>query len=495
MGEKPNKGDIVARIQHYLTGYMGEVVDIDDFSKSADPHVDIAGASELLRYRFLRTGIQPEDELSSREELPELGESSATADRNGIPIGITDFVALLSNRLRSIDAAITQDLQIFTGEIRGRVDWQETNKHRHRTGNPSSQQFACRVPERTILSSRNRVLLQLLATIQDVYQEFDRSIVGRGERPGWFPEWAPDGLSRQRLESALENAHLNQIELDTVSVTDQEVNDVCSDREPLYREAAALLSYYRRLNQDDLSEDQLRELFTMDVFNPDESNEGADIFELYWIFKLIDTFDNTTLQPLESIHDELIASWQTEEAEYRVYNDWNGLVKHADSSTSKKYLDTTPPTRSRINPDSVDGDSPIARPAYIQRHHEEIRRQTFGEGADRKNPDIVILKLDPATDPLTLKRTFIGEVKHSTSKGYLESGVQQLLEYGSYTSEGADLQIGHEGEYLTSDPSPLYSDRLELGLFVGHEDAIDGSGPTGIQICGWDQDPDPPFES
>ena len=495
MGEKPSKQEIVDQVAPYLTGYMGEVVDIDVFAQSADPHVDIDGADELLRYRFLRTGIQPMDEPTTREEIPDLGDRDATTDANGTPIGIKDFVALLSSRLRSIDAAITQDLKIFAGEIQGRVDWQETIKHRHSTGNPDSQMYACRVQERTILSSRNRVLLKLLAAVQNVYQEFDRSIVGRGDRPGWFPEWAPDGLSRMRLESALENAYLNHVDLDSVSVTDQELNDVRSDREPLYREAAALLSYFRRLKRNELTEEQIRGLFNMDVFNPEESNRGADIFELYWIFKLIDKFDNTTLQPLSSIHDDLIASWQTAEAEYRMFNDWNGLFEPVDSSTSMDYLDMSPPARTRLDPDEVTANPEIARPGYIQRHHEIIRRQTLGEGTDRRTPDIVLLKLDPATEPPTLQRTFIGEVKHSTSKERLESGAQQLLEYGSYATPAADLQLGYDGDYLSSGPSPLTTDRLELGLFVGHKDAINDNGPPGIQIYGWDQDPDPPFET
>jgi len=495
MSNKPSKSDIADKAAPYLTGYIGEVVDIDVFAQSADPHIDIDGVEELLRYRFLRTGVQPETDPTDRSDLREYEHRAATTDANGVPIGVMDFVALLPQRLRSLDATITQDLQILDGEIRGRVDWQETIKHRHSTGNPDSQLFACRIQEQTVLSSRNRVLLKLLGEIQRVYTEFDESIVGDGDRPGWFLEWGSDGLTRRRLESALGNVHFADVDRDSISVTNHELTTVRSDREPLYREAAALLSYYRRLMNGALTTEQKQQLFNMDVFTPDENNEGADIFELYWIFKLIDSFDDASLQPLSSINDEFIAGWQTDDAEYRMYNDWNGRSETSGTTGPTELLDMHPPDRSDIDPDAVRADPDLARPGFIQREHESIRRQTLGEGTGRRTPDIVLLKLDPTTEPPTLERTFIGEVKHSTSSDRLDAGAQQLLEYASYATPGADIQLGYEGDSLTENASPLNSDRVELGLFVGHTDAIDGTGPPGIQIYGWEQDPDPPFDT
>jgi len=500
---EPDKKELIKATAAYLTGYIGDVVEVSQIV-DPDPHTDIRGLDELLKYHFIRTGQFDASRPIDRADIDvSTRDTAGMTDPHGTPLGVLDFLSVLPARMRSIDPAVTQDVQVFDNEIRGRIDWNRTIKHRYTTGDTASQTYACRVQNRTVLSPRNRTLLELLTTIQSIYQRFDDERSEDDVWPRWLEGWGPNGEYRAVLEGELENPHFRGIDLEDISVTPRELTEIKADREPLYREAAALLSNYRRLDKGEFNQEYAESLLSMDVFHPDEDNaEGSEVYELYWIFELLNTFDEQVLEPIQgeaggSPRGELIAKWQANGSEYLLFNDWEGKYRPDEDSDPLDWIDISVPEyeTNRETPRDQGADHQILREGFVKRYTRHIFEEKFSKGFDRKTPDIVLLKLDATADEPTLQSLFIGEVKHSTVDSTLNKAVPQILEYGGYAKLGEDLTIdrGTDTIYVASDPDLFKTPEIELGLFVGAAGLVEDGSIPGIQVRGFGDDADRPF--
>ncbi len=514
--QPPDPETIVNECAAYLTGYLGDVTNIDGWARSLDPQINIRGLEDVLAYHFLRTGVwEPQTPKDRTEFDVELEQTAGLTDAYGEPVGVLDFISLLPTRLRSLDPAVTQRMEISDGGVRGHIDWGETVKYRYRTGDVGSQKFACRIQEQTPYSTRNRVLLALLSTVQDIYMDFKDTIVGDADWPTWFEEWGPAGEYRQELDRILENPHFENVDLDAVSVTDREIAEVKDDRERVYREAAALLEYYRGLGKDWFDEhgEYAASLLSLDLFHPTEENSaGSGVYELYWIFKLLAEFNDVDdqLEPFTGETDgeydgELIARWEHDDREYLLFNDWKGRYPYSDSDDIDELLSIREPDYpSPESPATTEFEnSDPTRVGYVHQQSQWMQDEAFGQSSDKgpKSPDIVLIELDATAERPTLTRLFIGEVKHSTeltADGHdpqVIEGTEQVLEYGAYARPGEDMELIRSGHptYVGSTPDPLRSPELQLGLFVGHADIIQDNELPGIQIKGWGDEPAHPF--
>ncbi|MFC7070608.1 hypothetical protein ACFQL9_13220 [Halobaculum lipolyticum] len=510
--EKPEKEAIVEAVAEYLTGYLGDVTDIDSFARNLDPQTNIRGLDDIVRYHFLRTGEWDPQTRKTRYDFDiDPIDTADITGPHGNPIGILDFISLLPSRLRSLDPAVKQTVEITHGEVRGQIDWQETIKHRSRTGDTGTQTFACRVQERTTLSLRNRVLFALLGAIQSTYEQFGEEVVTGDTWPDWFEGWGPEGEYRAELNRILQTPYFRDVKFDSITVTNREVAEVRSDRDQLYREAATLLAEYRRLGSDwiDESDTRIRSLLSMDLFYPTEENrEGSDVFELYWIFRLLDRMaDGTRLESFTGdsktvFRGELIAHWEDDESEYLLFNDWEGGYPYEEGIEKLFSINFSYFERDEYDnvPEMVE--SYPTRRGFVNHHERWIQEDAFGKdaGAGEKTPDIVLLKLDVNSDTPVLQKVFIGEVKHSIREQEIQEGITQILEYGAFAKVGEDMVMADDPErtYVTSSPDPLRSPELELGLFIGSDDLVESHEIPGIQIVGWednsDEELDAPFE-
>lgn len=368
-------------------------------------------------------------------------------------------------------------------------------------------------------TAHNRVLVELLAVVRSVYEQFDTHIVGT-DPPKWFAPWfkekdVPDeddetasadsdndtpyeGL-RAIVESALDRKTLVQFDVDSISTTREEIEQVKTDREPLYREAATLLESYRKLSNGELTTEQAKAFLGSKLFQPsDDTQSVSTLFELYWIFELLETFENPRRKLFSpSRDDDLVAEWNEDGSRYLLFNDWDG------THDSTEYLTFEIPTHDEFEVTDGDAEKPddgedlMLRTGSVLRHRYAIETTTLGRNHNNKTPDIVLLELDASAENLTLERAFIGEVKHTTSSDRIYDGLQQLLGYGGYARVGADVTVNRPSEsaYLASDPSVLGSPELELGYFIGHRSEVDGDAPDGIQIRGFGDNPAPPFDA
>ncbi|MEZ3145606.1 hypothetical protein [Halobaculum sp. MBLA0143] len=485
---RPDPENVVEAASEHFVANVGSVADPDPIVENVDPGHDIADLDELLQYHFLNTGVAVDD--ATRSEVNEIDEVVAAATTHlDTHVGVQDFVGLLDERLRTVDTDVTEEVRRFDGEIHGRVDWQETIKHRHTTGEPTEQTYACRVQRRDTLSARNRVLFDLLGELIEICERFERNHVGSdGSFPNWLDGWGPEGRYRTTVESGLSNAHFRSVDTSEVTANDREVRTVRRDREPLYREAAVLLERYREIQRGGVTDEDAGDLFGMDVFKPDVSSDGeSTIYELYWHFEIAAQFEASEFRPLDIAGgDSLVAAWENEAkgSRFLQFNDWNGAAA-VDGSEEKQYLRFAPPD-ARVE----DGPEPGAsRGGHVHQAWQRVREQGLDKSfnSDDREPDIVLLELDATADTPTIEGVFVGEVKRTDSLHTIDEAIAQLAEYGAFTEVGDDAVLAGDpnADHVATDTEFLGDERLELGLFVSSGHQVEAE-PDEIQLCWFD---------
>lgn len=483
----PSNSEVVSKVAEYFTTFVGDVASPEPILENVDPNLRVDNIEEILEYHFLRTGRSHDG--SGRDEFELSPAVAATETSTGVQVGVRDFVSMLDNRLRQIRTQVDETLELSRGGVRGRIDWQETVRHRYSGRDPTETEYVTRVRRPDVLSVENRVLLTLLTGIRETYERYEKRYTNSDGRAGWLPDWAPGEPLRESVERALAGPHFEGVDSESISVSQREIAAVHDDRAPLYREAAALLEQYRGLDPEKLSKSDAESLFGMDVFEPDEDSDGeSTVFELYWIFRLIEEFQADGFEPLDlDPEQDFIAAWQESGTEYRLYNDWKG---EDNGTVYIRFPGLASDATANSNND-------VTRAGYVHQAHRTVRESAFEEDVRHNNgtPDIVLLALDASEPEPMLTGVFIGEVKRTDRKLTALSGLKQLLDYGALArvGRGADVSSDSTREYITTTPWFFDDDVLELGLYVGSQSLYDDDDTPEVEVCGYGDDPEPPL--
>ncbi|NEU59216.1 hypothetical protein [Halorussus sp. MSC15.2] len=496
---KPEHEELVEASADFLATYIGDV-SVDPVIQEADPNIEIENLQELLEYYFLLTGEQIDSPAEDRSNLNLTAtDTGGITNRYDEPIGVLDFVSLLPARLRTVDPATRKQIEIFDGEVRGAIDWNKTIEHRWSTGDTVGQRFACRTRQRTVDTAKNRVLIELLSTITEILDRFDTEMAPNDDsKLGWFKPWeVAESRPRRILQTKLNNVYLSQLSTGDTAVDSRDLAAVEQSRDPLYSEAAILLRNYRRIRHGDLNNQEIKNLLRLNLFAPPEDGGTSDLFELYWIFELLDQFDDVQFKQITDERGQIVAAWESDGSEYLLFHDWDGQHHWNDDRGYVDYLDISWDLEeiqaSTFGTPSPDGFARRQYAVHEQKHR--LSQSVFESSFGRKTPDIVLLKLDADAETYRLEGLFIAEVKWSTGNSYLKEGLEQLLEYGAHAKFGDDLEWAGRlpADYIAADPDILESVDFELGYFVGHSDEIANPSPSGIQISGFGDTPERPF--
>lgn len=496
---KPTHEQLVEATAEYLPAYVGKGVSVDPVIKNLDPEINIHDITSLLEYRFLISGGEVNaGGTSSRADLNlDRSDTGGITDQQGTPIGVLDFMSLLGPRLRSVEPAITKELKIQQGEVYGPIDWPQTVKHRYKSGDQVGSTFAVRSQKRSVQTTQNRVLIRLLQVLKQLVEDFDQRFELDSPDQNGFRPWRQESSLRNTLNQAFENPNLKELLRSNVAVSNRDIQDVMGDRRQLYREAATLLRTIRDIHSGIITDEQARDLFRMKLFAPSPETGTSDLFELYWIFQLLNQFDQPHFNQITNKRGQLIAHWETHTAEYLLFNDWKGFHRFDTERGYQDYLKFTldipdTPLSSWLKDQSSEF---LRRQLATQHIKHDIHETVFEYTPNRKSPDIVLLKLDPSTMPATLEKLFIGEVKHSTSRTTVLDGVQQLVEYGANVKRGPHLQLDREinAEYIADSDDILSTPELEMGYFIGDAENIRSKGPQSLEILGFGDSVTHPF--
>lgn len=393
--------------------YLRRGVRFEGVIGSAHPELDIDDIETLLRVHFVLTEA---DDVDS--------------------IGVIDFMRQLENRVRRMKTATAPRSREYRGEVRGRIEWQKTVKSRSREGRLEEPIFVCSEPEEHYNIDENLVLKRLLAVIYEIVTEDLKPAVDDPEGYEWLSAWTEpvDGGSGRRMESAVDvltrvyerNVYLQRVDVDETAVTDRTIESVKRSRSRFYQEAAKLLDRYRQLMRHELDAREAREILNHTVIAPGKTET---LFELYWVFRVLDTFDAAQYRVLADWRESpsTVARWEQEDSRFVLSHDSTG-----EALTFHEELDTQ----------AIESDG------YLFRLNEVLKRwQTLSEelldrgGSDSLwggRPDIVLEQFEQDADgEWVIEELFIGEVKYTQDVGYVATGLRELLEYMAFVRHAA----------------------------------------------------------
>lgn len=438
--------------------YLRKGVQIDQVIGAAHADLDIDDIETLLRIHFVLTDAE-DDETS---------------------VGVLDFMRRLESRIRRMKTATTPRSFEHRGEIRGQIDWQGTVKTRARAGQPEEPVFVCKQPEEHYDIDENLVLKRLLTVIHEIVTEDLTYAREHPEGYEWLSAWTtpmgePAGQNAESAAEMLEriyeqNIYLQRIGVDEANLTDRTIEDVKRSRSVFYQDAAVLLDRYQQLMNHELDSAEAREILNNTLIAP----EKADVlFELYWIFRVLDAYDVVQYRVLTEHRDNpsTIATWDQDGSRFVLSHDATG--KHVTFSESLKEED--------VEPDGY----PYRMHTVLSRW-QSLSEELLGRGGNNSlwggRPDIVLERLEESqSGEWKLSQVFVGEVKYTRNLDYVATGLRELLEYMAFVKQ--DLPAG---EYIEAPEDVLDSVNVRGMLFVDDLDT-ETTAPDEISIIQYSQ--------
>ncbi|GGA40714.1 hypothetical protein [Psychrobacillus lasiicapitis] len=367
---------MIDEVSSYLYGYLKDgVIQIDSFIHKA--HFSIDRLQDLLKLRFIK---------NKRTLI---------------------FMNSLEGALGSIKSSTDSNTLESYHEVRGEILWEETLQRRLQTNPKDSFRFITRETERTFNTDENLVLKELLVKLYN-YCFDDQFLNIFASRP-WYEEVLNN---RDFVEKALyQNVYVSRIVRKNVS--DRTINKVKSHRKKIYREAAHLLFFIRKIEQEDFTPEQLTEVLHEFFIIP--TNEDV-LFELYWIVQILKQQNNVTYYLMDGTNSK-VASWADGEFDVHLYH----------NSTGSKFV------KFQIHIDEL-ADS--ANPYLIHKmqsihQYRELAKTFFN--VDKSaiywggRPDILIEKVDRKMN--RLDSLVIGEIKNTQKMDYVSKGLSELIDY------------------------------------------------------------------
>lgn len=358
---------------------------LKSFSKKIDPNLNIDNIEKLLRIHFVLT----------------------TTNKESNEIGVIDFIEKLPEQLRRIKTTTKQETEIFDGEVKGRINWKDTIKERYKQYPQNKTQFVCNTQEKNYEIAENQVLKSLLQTIHNIIHN-DLNIAFE-KKYKWLKQWVEEKELKMTLNQLyFRNVYLKRIGISNTKVTERMINRASKSRIQLYRDAAFLLSHYRRLMNYEFEPTEAKELLKNTFIEPEKSEV---LFELYWIIKIVKQFNNPTFQLIEP-NSNVVAKWNAEGYNYKIYHDSNGSFQF------KENLE-------ELNKKLKDNNNYIGRELKVFKKLQEMTK------SNSKNiwcgrPDILLEKYDQDNNLISI---FIGEIKYTNNGDYAIKGLKELLEY------------------------------------------------------------------
>lgn len=443
MSTKTKSQKIVEAIKSDFHTYLRKGVRIDSVVGDAHPNLDVADIESLLRVHFVLT-------------------EAADADDS---VGVIDFVKQLPDRIRRLKTTTTGRRESVRGAIRGTVDWHETSKRRSRTGEIDEPLFVCLQRQEHYDIEENLVLKRLLYLIRDVLEEDLNTILDDPDGYKWLGYWTTGEtdsghgeLPHERLRRLYrENIYLQRISVDERDVTPRIIESVKRSRSELYREAAELLGRYRRLMRHQLSDQEARDVLNNTMIAP-EAEET--LFELYWIFRLLNAFDGVQFRVIRDRSKPIIASWNDAGFRYTLYHDATG-----EALTFREEFEG----------DTIEEDGYLRRMQAVLQKWQDLNESLLGRGGSEAlwggRPDIVLEKsrISQKGD-LVIDQVFVGEVKFTTNTDYAATGLRELLEYMAFVRRSSD------NEYVEEEDAILESRDVHGLLFVDRLESYNDAG-------------------
>lgn len=401
---------------------------LNSFYRKIDPTLNINDVERLLRIHFV-----------------------LTEDRNGEK-GVINFIKEIPSHLRRIKTSIQQRPDIFEDEIKGKINWQSTLIERNKKNPKSKNLFVCDRIDRDYDISENFVLKKVLSVIYSiVYYDLKPAI---DNNYFWIKDWSEDKLLKHTLKNVFfKNIYMRRIKpAEEISLSDRTINKVMNSRKKIYRDAAKLLARYKKLMNYDLHLEEAKDLLRNTFIQPERTEV---LFELYWIFKIIQEFQKKSKEVQFNIIDgtnNIVAEWEDEKFRYRIFHNSIGNFRFWESLKKASVPEE---------------DGFFARESIALKKWEQLSEEFFNlsklDSLWGGRPDIILEISDIQSNKIS--KVLIGEVKYTDNINYAAEGLRELLEYVSLIKKDDQYYL-HRKEIFTSENivGYLFIDKLEYKL-------------------------------
>lgn len=358
---------------------------------------------------------------------------------------VVEYIDELQERLRRIKTANQRERVATRGEVRGKIDWEETLKHRYSDSVGDRSHFTCETPYTEYNIAENLVLKKLLWTIHTTV-ESDLSDIDYKWRT---EQWTEERISKfQRIYKR--NVHLNRIaDGENITVMPRMLNDTRSARQTLYTQAYELYDRYQRLLSNEPGED-VKELLKDTLIIPERLPR---LFELFCVFRLLQMLnvEGPEFQVIEPGADQL-ATLETDSHRINVYHDRGGnlsfyvpveRIDEVEAEYFKRYRNTLK-RHKRLVDEFLDIES---RPSLYS-----------------GRPDLVIEIYKKTEDSKVLTDIVLGEVKYTDSQRTFSTGLKELIEYIEFvqpTSSSGDQDVTYLDEQGTEIRGAIITDGVQ----------------------------------
>lgn len=434
---------VVEAIKEDFHTYLRKGVRIERIVGESHADLDIEDIESLLKTHFVLTEEDPPD------------------------VGVVDFVDRLYDRIRRVKTETTGKREDIHGAIRGTVDWHQSAKRRSRIGRTDAPLYVCIQQETNYNIEENLVLKRLLTVIRDILENELEPALDEPSGYGWLGYWHPAAKSdaepphEQLVRLYEENVYLQRVEVEDTDITHRMIESVKRSRSRLYRDAAELLDRYRRLMRHELTDEEARQVLDHTMIRPKADDT---LFELYWIFRLLNSFGDVTYRVIRDDTKSVVASWEGEDSTYRLYHDVTG-----DHLTFREDLGR----------ETVEEDGYLFRMQAVLHRWQELSEHLLNRGGSESlwggRPDIVLERLPPDEEPAKASQVFVGEVKYTNSQDYAATGLRELLEYMAFVRHSSDTS------YIEKQDTILEAKNVHGLLFVDQVDKeVDSNEPINI---------------
>ena len=458
---KASSEDLLDAVANDFHTYLRRGVRFERVIGSAHANLDIDDVETLLRIHFV---------------LTESNENRS--------VGVVDFMRKLEDRVRQMKTTTAPQSQEYHGEVRGRIDWQGTVKSRARKGRLNEPVFVCSEPEEHYNIDENLVLKRLLTVIHEIVTEDLAYAVENPEGYEWLSAWTSsiDESSNWEGETAADmlkrvydrNVYLQRITVDERAVTDRILESVKRSRSTFYQEAAELLDRYQQLMRHELEAEEAREILNHTVLAPEQTET---LFELYWIFCLLDGFDAAQYRVLADWRESpsTVACWEQGETRFVLSHDSTG-----ESLTFHEKLETQ----------KIESDGYLFRLNEVLARWQSLSEELLGRGGSDSlwggRPDIVLERFKENVDgEWVIENVFIGEVKYTQNVDYAATGLRELLEYMAFVRHASESE-----DYIEDTEHVLESVNVRGLLFTDDLDGDTVNAEEGVRIVQYPESPD-----
>ena len=340
---------------------------------------------------------------------------------------IIQFVDGLSKNLRQIKTETRREQHQGRDAIEGHINWQSTYQARHNKAPGDRSLFVTERRTEAFDIPENLVLKKLLSVVHETTTDLNKANAKWVSR--CWGEVADTSLDEfNRLYSS--NVYLGRIPTPgPTAPPERMIQRTKSARRMFYRDTAELLEWRRALLAG--NQTALRTLFESGVIQPNEDT----LFELFAVLSVLRGLDarfgeRVPVRPLEGGGEALA---QIGEPPVYLYHNSAAIDQGLRFPSLPVWADDNHEYQNERTSNEW-----LARSQAVSVWSEKIQTQIWGEEADHTGrPDCILFQPAAPEDERFVESILVVEVKNSTSKETISSGISETLRYLAYASKTA----------------------------------------------------------